>query len=127
MADEIDRMRIGYDEGELMGLPAAQRVNRGIILAIRDTVEHLVTLGWDRQRDIGIVPENEDGLPAVELRGTRVFEMRFDRMLVDPLFVDSHSEETQEERSALSISGRWLRSVSRPGLLLRMWRRMRHA
>lgn len=122
MADEIDHMRVGYDEGELMGLPAAQRVNRGIILAIRDTVEHLVTLGWDRDRDVKIVAENEDGLPSVELRGVRVFEMRFDRMLVDP-----YSEETVEQRGALSIRGHWLQKPGRPGLLLRMWRRMRHA
>lgn len=122
MAEIIDRMRIGYNEGELMGLPAVERVQRGIILIIRDTIDHLISLGWDRQLDISIVPENEDGLPSVMLRGRKVFEIRYERMFVDP-----YTEETAEDRAALSIRGRWIGHIGRPGLLLRALRRMRRA
>lgn len=116
-------MWIDYDGGELMGLPAVQRANRGIVLIIRDAIDHIVSLGWDRDRDIAIVPENEDDLPSIDLCGKRVFEVRLETSF-DPM-----KASWSDEPSPVRIQGRWLCEVSGPGTdrtgwWRRTWRRL---
>lgn len=116
MADE-DRLRVSYDEGELMGLPAAERVGRGIVLAVRDAIDHILSRGWDRDRDVRVVPENADGLPAVTLRGKRIFEVRVSLSSSDPL---------ADEKDVVGIRGHWLGEVPTIGRLRRIVRLARN-
>lgn len=91
---------------DLSGIPAVDRVHRAVVIAMREAMDRLETLGWRRDEMEIDVEVSSPLLACLGLRKRRVFRV----------------EEATGAGGVLSVVGRWEGEVSRP-----MWpgRRLR--
>jgi hypothetical protein len=73
---EHNIMRVDFND-DLAGIPASDRATRAVVLAVRDAIEHIKSLGWLRE-DVDVLQPNDqsDWLVRLNLRGRQVFEVR---------------------------------------------------